>query len=79
VKLILSSREQFDVIWNRSLPCNRMIGELGVPRVFYPGLNAYLVEETVVEIGSIVGITNTPPTLEEVQSCIAGKHYRKVQ
>lgn len=60
------------------MPCNWGIGEFGVPFVFLPSLNARVVVEDEVEIGSIVGIVDDPFKLEEVKTCIEKNWYRRI-
>lgn len=79
MKLILTSREQFDVIWNQSAPLNRHIGDLGCPSVFFATLNAYVINSEHIEIGSISELEMNPITLAAVSNIIAAETYTEVK
>lgn len=78
MKLILASREQFAVIWEKSFPMNRHM-TFGFPSVFFASLNAYVANAEHIEIGSIAEIEMHPITLAAVANAISSETYREVR
>jgi len=78
MKIILMSKQQFDILWNKSLPMNRVFGVFTTPHLLFPELDAVGIPEFSVEIGSVVALKPEVVTMAWFQDTITNKKYFEV-
>jgi hypothetical protein len=66
MKIVEVTPEQFNSIWNRLLPAQRLGGDVPTPAILLPWLNTLLVIEGEIQYGSLVGkgVENMNTTIE---------------
>jgi hypothetical protein len=55
MKIIYVNSEQFNVIWERAVPANRIHGQIPHPCIVLNHLNAIVLLDEGIEVGSLVG------------------------
>lgn len=78
MKIIFVNNQQFYELWNKSLPSQRITGNLPHPAMVFPHLNTLVLLKEGVELGSIEAMNPEQFSLSWFIETVTGKKYFEV-